>query len=126
MSEPLQTDFTPRKRSHRWSARAEANFEAKRVELGVADDLKEVPHVTALMLVAFGERGIRSIEDLAGCATDDLYGWIEHSSGKIIRHEGILNGFRISRSECDAIILHARIKAGWIQEASVATQPGHI
>ena len=94
MSEPLQTDFTPPKRSHRWSARAEANFEAKRIELGVADELKEVPHVTALMLVAFGERGIKSIEDLAGCATDDLYGWIEHSSAKIIRHEGHSQSFQ--------------------------------
>ena len=112
MSEPFETDSTTRKRKHRWSSRAEANFEAKRIELGVADELKEVPHVTALTLVAFGERGIKSIEDLAGCATDDLYGWIEHSSGKIIRHEGILNRFKISRSECDAIILHARIKAG--------------
>jgi transcription termination/antitermination protein NusA len=29
------------------------------------------------MLVVLGEHGINSIEDLAGCATDDLHGWSE-------------------------------------------------
>ena len=59
-------------------------------------------------------RVLRSIEDLAGCATDDLYEWIEHKSGNVARHDGILERFAVSRSECDTMILHARIKAGWI------------
>jgi hypothetical protein len=33
------------------------------------------------MLVAFGEHGIKSIEDLADCATDDLDGWNEFKDG---------------------------------------------
>ena len=97
-----------------WSERTEANFNAKRIELGVADALKDIPGVTTLMLLAFGEQGIRSIEDLAGCATDDLYGWIEDEAGTVTRHEGILARFKVSRHECDEIILHARINAGWI------------
>jgi transcription termination/antitermination protein NusA len=96
------------------SAHTEASFAAKRRELGIADELKSVPGVTTLMLVAFGTQGIKSIEDLAGCATDDLYGWIENKSGNVTRHAGILERFTVSRSECDAMILHARIKAGWI------------
>ena len=93
----------------------ESSFDAKRRELGVADELKTVPGVTTLMLVAFGTQDIRSIEDLAGCATDDLHGWIEDKSGNVIRHDGILERFNVSRSECEAMILHARIKAGWIE-----------
>ena len=34
----------------------EANFEARRGELGVADELKDIPGITALMLVVFGEQ----------------------------------------------------------------------
>jgi len=97
-----------------WSERTEANFDAKRIELGVADALKDIPGITTLMLVAFGEQSIKSIEDLAGCTTDDLYGWVEDEAGTVTTHVGILARFRVSRHECDAIILHARIKAGWI------------
>lgn len=97
------------------SAHIEAGFEAKRRELGVADELTSIPGVTTLMLVALGMQGIKSIEDLAGCATDDLYGWIEQKSGNVTRHPGILDRFAVSRSECDAIILHARFKAGWLR-----------
>jgi N utilization substance protein A len=95
-------------------AHTEAGFDAKRRELGVADELKSIPGVTTLMLVAFGMQGIKSIEDLAGCATDDLHGWIEEKSGNVTRHAGILDRFSVSRSECEAIILHARFKAGWL------------
>ena len=34
------------------------------------------------MLVAFGENGIKTVEDLADCATDDLVGWTERSQGE--------------------------------------------
>ena len=40
--------------------------------LGVADELKTVPGVTTAMLVAFGKDDIKSVEDLAYSATDDL------------------------------------------------------
>jgi transcription termination/antitermination protein NusA len=85
----------------------EALFDAQRRELGVTDELKTVPGITTLMLVAFGRQGIKSIEDLAGCATDDLHGWTEDKSGNLIRHDGILEPFNVSRSECEAMILHA-------------------
>ena len=94
---------------------SEVNFDAKRKELGVEDSLKDVPGVTTQMLVAFGEQGIKSIEDLADCATDDLDGWSESKDGKTIRHAGILDRFKMSREDCEAIIINARIKAGWIK-----------
>jgi hypothetical protein len=110
-----QTDRVPNSEPRRSSERIEANFDAKRKELGVEDALKHIPGVTTQMLVAFGEHGIKSIEDLADCATDDLDGWSESKAGKYIKHEGILERFRVSRKDCEAIIMSARIKAGWIK-----------
>jgi N utilization substance protein A len=100
--------------------RIEAEFDAKRREFGVEDALKEVPGVTTRMLVAFGENGIKSVEDLAGCATDELSGWSERKEGETIRHPGILDGFEITREEAEGIIMQARVKAGWIDAADLA------
>jgi hypothetical protein len=113
--DPYQTDSVPSSEPQRASERNEANFDTKRKQLGVEEGLKDVPGVTTKMLVAFGEHGIKSIEDLADCATDDLDGWSESKDGKTIRHKGILDRFGVSRKDCEAIIINARIKAGWIK-----------
>jgi len=86
-----------------------------RKELGVEDGLKDIQGVTSLMLVALGEHGIKTIEDLADCATDDLDGWSEFKDGKTTRHAGILEHFRVSRKDCEAMIMDARAKAGWFK-----------
>ncbi|WP_245422342.1 helix-hairpin-helix domain-containing protein, partial [Rhodoplanes serenus] len=59
-------------RAREYLDQIEAEYDEKRLALGVADELREVPGVTGKMLVAFGENGIKTVEDLAGCATDDL------------------------------------------------------
>jgi N utilization substance protein A len=110
-------------RARDYLARIEEEFDAKRRELGVDDAVKEVPGVTTRMLVAFGENGIKSIEDLAGCATDELSGWSERKEGETIRHAGILDGFELTREDTEAIIMQARVKAGWISEADLAPPP---
>ena len=38
--------------------------------------------------------GVKSVEDLAGCATDDLVGWTERKDGESKREPGILDGYR--------------------------------
>ena len=114
-TDPHQTDLVPSSEPRRSSERIESNFDAKRKELGVERGLKDIPGVTTRMLVAFGEHGIKSIEDLADCATDDLDGWSESKAGKTIRHKGILDRFRVSRKDCEAMIRNARVKAGWIK-----------
>jgi transcription termination/antitermination protein NusA len=103
--------------------RIEAEFDAKRRELGVEDALKDVPGVTTRMLVAFGENDIKSVEDLAGCATDEISGWSERKEGETIRHPGILDGFELTREDAEGIIMQARVKAGWISEADLAPPP---
>ncbi|HQF30852.1 MAG TPA: transcription termination factor NusA [Hyphomicrobiales bacterium] len=94
----------------------EAEFDAERRELGVADEMKDVPGVTTAMLVAFGKEDVKTVEDLAGCATDDLVGWTERKDGETTRHDGILTGFEVSRQEAEDIVMAARLKAGWITE----------
>ena len=107
-------------RAREYLAKIEGELDAKRKELGVEDELKEVEGVTSAMLVRFGENSIKTIEDLAGCATDDLAGWTERKDGEAVRQAGILDGFEISREEAEALIMQARLKAGWITEADLA------
>jgi N utilization substance protein A len=102
-------------RAHEYLAKLEAEQDAKRLELGVSDDLKEVAGVTTAMLVRFGENEIKTVEDLASCATDDLVGWSERKDGEMTKHAGILDGFEISREEVETLIMTARVKAGWIE-----------
>src|SRR5262249_44985260 len=54
-----------------------SEFEEKRRELGVEDQVAEVEGLTPAMLVALGENGVKTLEDLAGCASDDLLGYTE-------------------------------------------------
>ena len=103
-------------RAREYLARIEAENEARRTELGVADELKEIDGVTAAMLVAFGENDIKTVEDLAGCATDDLIGWTEGRGAEATRYKGALDDFDLSRAEAESMIMDARVKAGWIEE----------
>jgi N utilization substance protein A len=104
-------------------AKIEAELDEKRKELGVEDALTDVPGVTTAMLVQFGENGIKTVEDLAGCATDDLAGWTERKDGEAVRQAGILDTFDVSREEAEAMIMQARLKAGWVTEADLAPPP---
>jgi N utilization substance protein A len=61
-----------RSRAREYLDRIEAEQDAKRKELGVADELREIEGITTAMLVALGEAGVKTVEDFAGCATDDL------------------------------------------------------
>ncbi len=116
--EDTARELQSRARDH--LAKIEAEQDARRKELGVEDALKEVAGVTTAMLVRFGENGVKTVEDLAGCATDDLVGWTERKNGEAVRQAGILDGFELMRDDAEAIIVQARLKAGWITEADLA------
>src|SRR4029450_9682980 len=51
--------------------REEAAREERRA-LGVSDDLAEMPYLTEQMLVTLGKANIRTLDDLADLATDEL------------------------------------------------------
>jgi N utilization substance protein A len=102
-------------RAQEYLAAVEAEFDEKRRALGVEDALREVAGITTSMMVALGENDVKSVEDLAGCATDDLVGWTERKDGETTRHSGYLDGFDLSRQDAEAIIMAARVHAGWIE-----------
>jgi transcription termination/antitermination protein NusA len=110
-------------RARDYLARQESELDARRRELGVEDALKEVPGVTSAMLVTFGENAIKTVDDLAGCATDDLFGWSERKDGETTQHPGILDDFDLAHDEAEALIIQARLKAGWIKEEDLAPPP---
>ena len=107
-------------RARDYLGRQEAELDARRQELGVEDALKEVPGITTAMLVKLGENGVKSVEDLAGCATDDLFGWSERKDNETTRYPGILDGFDLSRDDAETLIMQARLKAGWVSEEDLA------
>jgi N utilization substance protein A len=110
-------------RARDYLARIDAEYDEKRKALGVADELAQVPGVNPRILVAFGENGVKTVEDLAGCATDDLLGYTERKDGETTTTPGILDGFELTREDCEALIMQARVKAGWIEEADLAPPP---
>jgi transcription termination/antitermination protein NusA len=103
-------------RARAYLAKVEAELDERRKELGVADDLANTEGVTKAMLVKLGENDVKTVEDLAGCATDDLVGWSERKDGETTRHAGFLDGIEISREEAEALIMRARRAAGWVEE----------
>jgi N utilization substance protein A len=110
-------------RAREYLEKIEAELEAKRKALDVDDALVEVPGLTTAMLVTLGEHNIKTVEDLADCATDDLAGWSERKEKETIRHEGVLDGFGLTKNQVEDLILAARVKAGWITEADLAPPP---
>ena len=67
------------------------------------------------MLVDLGENDVKSVEDLAGCVPDDLIGYTERKDGEATRVPGYLDAFEMSREDAEAMIMAARLKAGWIE-----------
>ena len=88
----------------------------QRREMGVEDALAEITELTPAMLVRLGENDIKTLEDFAGCVTDDLTGWFETVERKRVRQDGILDGFDISPEEAEVLIMSARVKAGWVTQ----------
>ncbi|HEV2652447.1 MAG TPA: transcription termination factor NusA [Rhizomicrobium sp.] len=100
----------------------------KRRELGVTDDVLEVDGVTPAMAVALGQNEIKTLEDLAGAATDDLLGYYEVGKDKErTRIVGALEGFNLTAEDANAIIMRARVMAGWIEaEPEAPAEEGEI
>ncbi|WP_375634589.1 MULTISPECIES: transcription termination factor NusA [unclassified Bartonella] len=100
----------------------EKELDEKRKKLGVSDELRTLPGMTSAMLVAVGQDGVKTIEDFAGYAVDDLAGWRERKEGQTQNFSGILTPFDITRADAEAMVLAARVQAGWIDQADLVTE----
>ncbi|MGO4713707.1 transcription termination factor NusA [Bradyrhizobium sp. 2TAF24] len=115
-----ETALELQSRAREFLEQQEAELAAKLTELGVDDALKSVPGVNLKILVKLGENGVKTIEDLADCATDDLAGWTERKDGETIKHPGFIDAADLSREDAEALIMQARVAAGWISESDLA------
>jgi len=118
-----QTAEELQNRAREYLDRISAELEAKRVELGVLDELKSIEGLTPAMLVALGEAGLKSIEDLAGCATDELIGWTERKQGETVKHKGAFSDLDVAAEEANVLIMKARVAAGWIEAPAEEAAP---
>jgi len=99
-------------------------LDIRRRELGVDDALAEMEGLDLKMVVALGENGVKSIEDLAGCATDDLTGWTERVGEDKKHYDGMLEAFKISAADAEDLIMRARLSAGWVTEEDLKKPEG--
>ena len=83
-------------------------------KLGVKKELRKVDGLSTQLLVILGQNNIRTIEDFAGCATDELVGWNERVDGEMKKFDGMFKDQGVPRRDAENMILHARILAGWI------------
>src|SRR6201981_229048 len=104
-------------RARDYLGRQEAELDDKRKQLGVEDALKEIPGITTAMLVKLGENGIKTVEDLAGCAPNDVGGWTQRKDNEAVRHPGAPGGVQLALADWGANRMQARPKAGGISEA---------
>jgi N utilization substance protein A len=111
-------------RASEYLAEIDAKFDAERKALGVEDELYEIAGLNAAMLVALGKEDIKSVEDFAGCAADDLVGWTERKDGETKRFDGTFKDFPVSREEAEDMIMQARIRAGWISADDLPAEDG--
>ncbi|MEI8146123.1 MAG: transcription termination factor NusA [Alphaproteobacteria bacterium] len=125
--EETADELQRRARSH--LDKIESEFDAKRVALGVKDDLREVPGITTAMMVKLGENDVKSLEDFAGCIPDDLVGYSERKDGETVKVAGFLDDFELTKDDAEAMIMAARVKAGWIEappEDEAEAQPAEV
>ena len=82
--------------------------ESRRVELRVSDEIAAVAELTPAMLVALGEAGIRTLDDLGDLASDEL----------VNPEDGVLKDFDLTEDDANAIIMAAR--AHWFDDEPTA------
>ncbi len=78
--------------------------------------------MTLPVAVALGEGGVKTVEDLADLATDEIRGGYEMKNGERVKVPGVLESFNLAQEEAEMLILQARVAAGWI-DASELPQP---
>jgi N utilization substance protein A len=116
--------------------RQEESHRAARRELGVEDELAELPHLTEAMLVTLGKAGIKTLDDLADLATDELIAKkadaprrrAPAADGPPMRKPpqreqdkgGVLGDYGLTEEQGNEIIMAAR--AHWFDEEGASSQ----
>ncbi|WP_019832559.1 transcription termination factor NusA [Sphingomonas sp. PR090111-T3T-6A] len=106
--------------------RREQAAREERQGLGVEDGLAELPYLTEPMLVTLGKAGIKTLDDLADLATDEL---VQKKRSEPRRRNdsapakqrsedkaGVLADYGLTEDQGNEIIMAARTAAGWFAD----------
>ncbi|MES1152894.1 MAG: transcription termination factor NusA [Dongia sp.] len=91
-----------------WIEAEAERLNARRREIGVTDEVAAIDKLTPAMLVALGEKGVKTLDDLADLAADELTD----------KSDGILKDFELSTDDANAVIMAAR--AHWFEDENKA------
>jgi N utilization substance protein A len=97
------------RRAETFLAARDNELNDKRVELGVSDDIASIEVLTPQMLVALGEKGVKTLDDLGDLASDEL---VE-----------IVGAANMDEATANDVIMSAR--AHWFEEEPAAQEAGH-
>jgi len=105
--------------------RREEAARVERREMGVEDELADMPHLTEAMLVTLGKAGIKTLDDLADLATDEL---VQKKRADQRRREtkprpedkgGVLGEYGLTDDQGNEVIMAAR--AHWFEDEDAAS-----
>ncbi|HEY9091697.1 transcription termination factor NusA [Parasphingorhabdus sp.] len=103
--------------------RREAAAREERIELGVEDAVAELPYMTEAMLVTLGKAGLKTLDDVADLATDELV--LKRRSEPRRRNDnrkpepdGVLASYGLTEEQGNEIIMAAR--AHWFEDEDEA------
>lgn len=99
-----------KRRAEEYIQNFNVEMEEKRQALGVSDELVALETLTAPMVVALGEAGVKNMDDLADLAGDEL----------VSTEDGILREFNLSLDTANEIIMSAR--AHWFEDEDAANE----
>jgi N utilization substance protein A len=87
--------------------RRDREYEERYQQLGVEDDLVMLEGLTPGMLVTLGENGIKTLDDFAGLAGDELVEMLGASE---------MGGTKLELEDANTLIMSARVKAHWFDD----------
>ena len=90
-----------KERAQAYLDEVEQNLRAEAAEIGIADDLLGYDALQLATIVELGRKGIKSLEDLADLAADELV--------ELAPDAGLAG------DDAGAIIMDARVRLGWIE-----------
>jgi N utilization substance protein A len=93
-----------------WIEAEAERLNARRREIGVSDEVAAIENLTPAMLVALGDKGVKSLDDLADLAADELTD----------EKDGILKDFNLSTEDANGIIMAAR--AHWFADEAAGAK----
>ncbi len=100
-----------RLRARNYLTQETERLETRVSELVIAENLKTLEGLTLEMVVTLGEAKIKTLEDFADLASDELIGV----------DDGILREYGVEPTAANELILRARVAAGWISQEDMAS-----